>query len=121
MNYAQLVELYEKLEQNLLLLQGRVFSRNDERKLGVAAKLVIKAIRAASGHDEKEVMSAWKKRGDLGEVAAELLANKKQVTLLREELTVTTIFDALRSIATFEGAKSQDRKLQTIARLLNSS
>ena len=38
----------ENLKQTILLLQGKVFPQSDERKIGVASRLVLKAISQAT-------------------------------------------------------------------------
>ena len=103
MDYSDLVEVYEKLEKTskrlekthilseflktvrteslpsvVLLLQGNVFPSIEEKKIGVAAKLVMKAISAASGIPADKVENHWAKTGDLGITAEELISKKKQ-------------------------------------------
>src|SRR3989338_9259531 len=106
MKYIELCELYEKLEGKskrldkayyiselikktsteeiditILLLQGKLFPDYEDKKIGVASKLVLKAIVVATGEDIKRVEDLWKNKGDLGEVAKELAQRKKQQTL----------------------------------------
>ncbi len=146
MNYISLAEIYEKLESTskrlektffvskllqeaknedlreiIFLLQGRLFPEWDERKIGVAERLVIKAIQTASGISSKEIEEEWKKTGDLGLVAQNLIGKKKQVTLFSEDLTVHKVFSNLQKLATLEGAGSVDRKIKLIAELLSSA
>ena len=104
-----------------LLVQGKVFPDYDERKIGVAAKLVIKALAVASGRDSKKINTEWKRLGDLGEVAAELVSGKSQRTLSHTALTVKKVFENLRKLAELEGQGSVDRKVKLIAELLTSA
>jgi DNA ligase-1 len=146
MKYSELVEVYEQLEKTpkrlekteiisgllkktpvedlpiiMLLIEGRLFPKWDEREIGVASRLVIKAISMASGIDAAKVENKWKKLGDLGLVAEELIKTKKQRTLHCEELTVKKVFNNLRKLAGLEGAGTVERKIQLVAELLTSS
>ncbi len=146
MRYSELADVYEKLDSTskrlektehlseflrkvgadeteavVLLLQGRVFPKWDERETGVAGQLIVKAISLASGADAKAVESEWKKTGDLGNVAENLVKKKKQHTLASSELTVKKVFSNLRKLVEMTGHGSVDRKLQLIAELLTSA
>jgi len=146
MQYNILVDCYEKLEKTskrlektdiiadvlrktgiedidvtLLLLQGKLFPDWDERKIGVAARLIIKAINVSTGVDANKVEDEWKKTGDLGLVAENLISTKKQHTLFSRELTVKKVFENLRKLAELEGSGTVDKKMQLIAELLTSA
>lgn len=146
MKYIELCEIYEKLEQTskrlektyyiakllektdtedldvvLLLIEGKLFPDYEEEKIGVASKLVLKAISVATGESISEVERKWKTIGDLGEIAKGLIEKKKQRTLFTRELTVKKIFDNLRKLPELEGAGSVDQKVQLVAELLTSA
>ena len=146
MKYLELVGVYENLESTtkrlqktkhlseflkkandedlghiVLLVQGRVFPPWDERKIGVAAKLLVKTLNIATGLDQAEIESEWKKTGDIGEAAANTIARKKQATLFQQELTTNKVFDNLRMLAGIEGQGSVDKKIKIIAELLTSA
>lgn len=118
--------LRDKLDEShaeaaLLLLQGRVFPEWDERRSGVAGKLMLRALARASGHDLVTVERELKKTGDVGKVAQNLTTTKRQQTLFSQSLTLQDVFATLQKLATLEGAKSQDYKLAELARLLSSA
>lgn len=146
MKYAELVELYEQLdsttkrlrktyfvseflrktpaedvEQVTLLVQGRIFPSYDEREIGVAGQLVIKAISSSAGVSAAAVEKEWAKAGDLGTVAESLIRGKRQATLASSDLTVRKVYDNLRKLTELTGQGSVDRKLQLIAELLSSA
>lgn len=146
MQYSKLVEVYVRLEATtkrlehthiiseflkeinvddlgttILLLEGRVFPRWDEREIGMASKMVLKAINVASGESKERINSEWKKTGDLGTVSHNLIKKKKQHTLGSHELTVKKILKNLRQITTIEGMGSVDKKIQLVAELLTSA
>ena len=111
----------DELEPTILLMQGRVFPAWDEREIGIASQLMIKAVSIASGVGIKRVEAEWKKTGDLGDAADVLIRFGKQHTLSSCELTVGKVFGNLRKLAEETGSGSVDRKLQLIAELLTSA
>ncbi|MFH1132859.1 MAG: ATP-dependent DNA ligase [Nanoarchaeota archaeon] len=146
MKYLDLVEVYERLGSTTkrisktyvislllkdtpaadlpditLLAQGRLFPYWDQTEIGVAAKIVIKAIALASGESKEKIDSLWAKTGDLGKVAEELSAKRKQQSLFSADLTVKKVVTNLRKLATLQGAKSVDLKVKLIAELLTSA
>ena len=144
MKYSLLCETYEDLEKNssrlkkteilsnflkkinkdlevIYLLQGKTFPDYSEKEFGISEKLVIKALSKASGVSGNEIISKWKKLGDLGEVADEIMENKKQGTLFTNSLTVRKVLENLKKLPELEGKGSVDRKLALISELLTSS
>jgi DNA ligase 1 len=146
MKYSSLVDIYVLLENNskrlfktkilsdfllkvpendlpyvYLLVQGKVFPDYEENKLGVAAKLVCKALAVSTGSDSSEIIGEWKKIGDLGEVAEKLVSKKSQKTLFSKSLSVKNVFDNLQKLSSLEGYGTVDKKLKLIAELLTSA
>src|SRR3989344_1304299 len=146
MHYGDLVAVYAKLQQTtkrlaktkivaevisstaahelpkvILLLQGRVFPSYDERKIGVASKLVMKAIALAAGIAQPKVEQEWSKLGDLGSVAAQVIKGKKQHTLSARDLTVEKVFANIQKLATLSGSGSVDQKVRLVAELLTAA
>jgi len=146
MEYIKLVDVYQKIEKTtkrlkktyiisellkttntedlpiiILLLQGKLFPGWDEHKIGVASRLVLKAISTATGIKINKIESEWKKTGDLGIVAENLIGVKKQATLFSRALIVKKVFNNLRKLAELEGAGTVEKKLQLIAELLTSA
>ena len=152
MDYSILVEVYEKLlsttkrlektyylsellkktskddiDELILLLQGRVYPRYDERKIGVAARLVIKAIKRATGRSEERIEKEWKNTGDLGITVFNLIKKKKSTTLASwgaspsEKLTVKKVFNNIRKLAETEGKGSVEQKLGLLVDILKDA
>lgn len=109
------------VDECILLLQGLVYPEWDGKTLGLAAKLVLKALAQSTGHSESAVLVMFKEKGDLGEVAQELHSTKKQQTLFSTDLTVKAVFSSLRHLASQEGIGSQDQKLAELSGLLTSA
>ncbi|GAG35891.1 unnamed protein product, partial [marine sediment metagenome] len=93
----------EELQTTIILLQGRVFPQWDERKIGVASRLVLKAINKATGITTDKIEKEWAKIGDLGSVAENLIKEKKQVALFSKSLTVKKVFENMSKLATLGG------------------
>jgi DNA ligase 1 len=146
MHYSKLVEVYEKLEATtkrlehtqiiseflkkvsledlgtaILLLEGRVFPRWDQREIGIGSKLMIKVISVASGESKDNITKEWKQTGDLGTVTYNFIKKKKQVTLGSQELSVKKVLKNLRDIAIIGGSGTVDKKISLVAELLTSA
>lgn len=146
MEYSQLAGLYEKLESTskrlekikiladflkestpkqvdkiILLVQGLVYAKSEYKNIGIASKLVVKALNTATGISADEIEKSWKKTGDLGLTAQELVKKKKQHTLFNQDLTVEKVFNNIRKLAYIEGTGSTDLKMKMISELLTSA
>lgn len=146
MKYSELVELYEKLGrtskrlektyhiyellkrtsqddlgETMLLLQGRVFPEWDQREIGFASRMMVKAISSVTGSSPSNVEKAWKDTGDLGLAAEKLIAKKSQITLASADLTVKKVFKNLQKMPEQEGSGAVDKKVRLVAELLSSA
>jgi len=121
-----LVDLFKKTDASLIdkvvyLTQGKLYPDYMGIEIGVAEKLAIKAIGFATGRDLKDIEKIYKKMGDIGLVAQEVLKDRSQATLFKEPLTVERIYDTLNKIAKTSGPGSIDAKLKYISSLLNDA
>jgi len=146
MEYSKLVEVYESLEATasklgkrdilarlfeespasdlekiVLLATGQVFPSYSEEELGVAEKLMRRAIEKSTGHSEAQVTAEFKRTGDLGVTAENFVRSRSQSTLMRRKLTVDKVFESLKELPGAVGAGSQERKLSIIAELVSSA
>ena len=146
MQYSKLTAIYEELEQNpsrlkkteilsnflkkikrsketqiIYLLEGRVFPDYDEREFGISEQLCIKALARASGISKDEIVKNWKKIGDLGLVAEQIISTKKQGTLFSNKLTTEKVLENLQKLPTLIGVGTVDKKLALISELLTSA
>ncbi len=110
-----------ELRQIVYLSVGRLHPEFYPQELGMADKLVLKAIVSVSGRTQKEVDDLWVKTGDPGEVAEQLVSKKKQMTLFSEPLTFTSVVEGLTAIETSSGKNSQDKKMKHLARMLHDA
>jgi len=97
------------------LTTGRIASEYEDVILGMADKMVLKAIALASNKENAEVKSVFKQKGDVGLAAAELCGKK------RKSLSVKEVYDKLHKIAESSGAGSQGKKIRILAELFKSA
>lgn len=109
------------LDQIVYLLQGRVFPRWDERKIGMSSRLVLKSISLSTGVSSEKIEKEWAKTGDLGIVAEKLLRTKKQTTLFSKRLTVDKVFQNLRNLSELEGPGTVSKKVDLVTELMTSA
>jgi len=154
MEYSAIAEVYEKLSQTtkrlemtdilvaflkscprelvekvVYLTQGRIYPEFVPLELGMADRLIIRGIAKASGAKESEVERLYKKVGDLGDVAFELLSKgSRQVTLDQYHqkgkgagVTVEQVYSSLDHIAHATGQGSQDEKLRILSDLFGEA
>ncbi len=105
----------------ILLLQGQLFPPWDERKSGVASRLVIKAIALASGASAVRIEDKWRETGDLGLTAQEIIHKKQQATLYKTKLSPEKVLSNLQKLCQLEGSGAVDRKVKLMAQLLTSA
>jgi DNA ligase-1 len=105
----------DELDKVAYLTLGRIASEYADVNLGMAAKMVLRAVAEAADADEADVNALFKKRGDIGIVAEELVGRK------RKELTVKEVFETLHKIASASGPGSQERKTSLLAALLRNA
>lgn len=124
---AILVELLEEVPKELFgrvtyLIQGKVAPDWDGIELGLAEKMILRALGDASG--KQNVLEIYHDAGDLGLAAERCMegASSKQATLFGPEpLSVADVFDGLLGIANVEGAGSQETKLRLLSKLLTDA
>jgi DNA ligase 1 len=117
----RLAALLAQTPQELLptvcyLCQGLIAPEFAGVDLGLAEKLALRAVAAATGVESEEVVAAVREAGDLGQAAERLLAVKAGDRA--PSLEVAVVVDTLHQIASAEGAGSQGRKLDLLAGLL---
>ena len=121
-----LVELLKKTPKKIIpnavyLLQGIIRPNFEGVELGVAEKLAIRAISKSSGLSIKKIEDDYKKCGDLGLTASNILKLKTQTTFTAEKITLERVYETLFRIAKLEGKGSQDLKMKYISSLLNDA
>lgn len=154
MRYAELAAVYDRVSQTtkrleitdilvtflkecpsdiidkvVYLTQGRLYPEFVPIELGVANRLIIRSIAKATAVKESEVEQLYKKIGDLGNVAQELLSkSSKQSTLDSYStamegsgVTVEHVYENLDRIARAQGGGSQEEKIRLLSDLLRDA
>jgi len=109
------------LEKVVLLIQGKVFPKFSGYELGIAARMMIKAVSKFTGFPFGEIEDRFREKGDLGLVAEEYVEKRKQDILSTGRLTVGIVFENIQKLAFISGTGSQDRKFVLIGELLASA
>ncbi len=110
-----------ELRSIVYLSQGKLHPDFVPGVLGMADRLVMKAIAKASGNPDDKVERLTIETGDMGQVAETMISRKKQMALFSEELTVARVVRGLTTIENADGKDSQDTKQKTLAGLLHDS
>lgn len=107
----------ENLLTTVYLCINRLCPDYEGLELGIGEGLLVKAIAQSTGREIPRIKRDLEAKGDLGLVA--LASRQHQPTMFRMQgLTVPSVFRQLKEIAAASGAKSQDKKLAIIKRLL---
>lgn len=110
-----------ELRSIVYLSQGKLHPDFVPGVLGMADKLVLRAIAVTSGSPLDKAEEMMVETGDPGVVAERLLSRKKQTTLFSEDLTVARVVRGLTDIQNADGRDSQDRKAKLLANMLHDS
>ncbi len=146
MEYSNLVEAFEKIEATskrleitsllvqllketlpsvidkvVYLTQGKLYADYLGVELGVAEKLLIRAVSLATGENEALVGLTYKKTGDVGTTVEKLLTEKGQPLATKERLTVEEVYGVLDKIAREAGSGSTDAKIRLLTGLINKA
>lgn len=139
MKFSNLVQIFEQLEQissgnkmreilsNFFkkipkddidsvayLTIGKIDAEYKKTDLGLADKMVIRALVKASSKKPEEIKNISRKLGDLGLVAEKIINNKGS-------LSVKQVIETLRKISTTKGTGSQEKKIDLLISILKKA
>ncbi|MBI2370355.1 MAG: ATP-dependent DNA ligase [Deltaproteobacteria bacterium] len=103
----------EELRAACTFLTGRPFPLSEMRTLNVGGALIVRAVLALAGVEEERLWEAYRRWGDLGGAAEELLAGRTAP----EGLTLRQVRGAFEELAALQGEK---RKLGRLIALLRA-
>jgi len=120
-----LVDLFKSTPPDLLakvvyLIQGKLRPDFEGVEIGVAEKLVIRAVHRSTAIEVKRIEEAYRKDGDLGHAVSKLIEQKTQTTLFDavagDNQTVEWVYDSLVKIAELEGSGKNvlDKKMNYV-------
>ena len=121
-----LVKLIQEIPEDVIskavyLIQGKLRPNFEGVELGIAEKLVMKAMSKSSGIPLKKIEGDYNKGGDLGQTAENILQQKIQTTFASETITLEKVYETLLKIANLEGKGSQEMKMRYVSSLLNDA
>ena len=121
-----LVKLIEEIPVDVIskaiyLIQGKLRPNFEGVELGIAEKLVMKAMSKSSGIPLKKIEEDYNKGGDLGQTAENMLQQKIQTTFGSETITLEKVYETLFKIANLDGKGSQEMKMRYVSSLLNDA
>jgi len=109
------------IDRVIYLIQGKLHPDYEGVELGLAEKMAIRAISLSTGLDVESIEQIYRKTGDLGDTAGEVMKSKNQTTLFAEKMTVERVYLTLDKIAHSGGTGSQDAKLRLVSSLLSDA
>ncbi len=121
-----LVELFkvtpaEIIDKVVYLIQGKIKPDYEGVELGVADKMIIKAIALSSGLKQSKIEEFYRETGDIGYAGEKALEQRQQMTLFHEKIDLEKVYSMLAKIALVKGEGSQDLKLRYLCNLLNNT
>ncbi len=111
----------EEIKNLIYFTQGVLAPPFEGMQIGIAEKFAETAMSTASGYSKGEVISSFRKSGDLGLSAEELIRKGKLRPLSRKHLEINHVFESMHKIANTSGEGSQDAKISILVELLTSS
>ncbi|HVA83257.1 MAG TPA: hypothetical protein VNF06_03775, partial [Candidatus Aquilonibacter sp.] len=121
-----LTEMFKEVKNNeirklIYMTQGVLAPPYEGIEIGIAEKLVSEAIARATGFTKEDVFSAYKKSGDMGLAAEQIIVKGKLKRMSTNKYSLIEVFDTLKKIAGMSGSGSQDIKIRLMSELLAAS
>lgn len=107
------------IDKVIYLIQGKLRPDYEGIELGIAEKMIIRALSRALSVDISLIEETYRQTGDLGDAARKIISSKENKITTR--FTVEHIYSTLEVIARTSGAGSQELKVNYIVELLNHS
>jgi len=109
------------IDKVIYLIQGKLYPDYEGIELGLAGKMAIRILAYSSGLSIAAVEEIYRKTGDLGDTASEVMKSKNQTTLFADKMTVERVYLTLDRIARTVGSGSQEVKLRLVSSLLSDA
>ena len=100
---------------------GRASERGSKDEVQVGYSALLDVLREVTGATQADVSKTYLEHGDLGEVAEELLADKKEQPLFSEPLTLTDLGEAFARLRSTKGQGSGAAKRGIVKSLMLAS
>ncbi len=111
----------KEIRSLIYMTQGVLSPPFEAVRIGIAEKLAESSISLATGFSLADVESHFRKSGDLGSTAEELVKKTRLKGIKSEKLSILDAFRLMSKIATTSGEGSKDLKIKTLAGILAAS
>jgi DNA ligase 1 len=108
----------EEAEVAARVSSGRSSERGSKDEAQVGYSTLLDVLREITGASQELVSKTYLRHGDLGEVAEELLKEKKEQALFSEPLTLKDLDDAFRQLRSLKGKGSSSPRRGVVKSLL---
>src|SRR3990172_12597952 len=107
---AELFRIAEarEIDKIIYLSQGQLVPSFQGLEMGMSERLVLRGLAGATGQEPERVLGDFKRLGDLGKTAAELIKGRGR------GLTIIEVYEQFLSIAKTGGEGSVERKIQIL-------
>lgn len=102
-------------------LTGRVLPAGEPDRLQIGWSTIVEVLQELSGATDREVSDLYLRRGDLGDVAAELVARRRTLPLFSEPLTLEGAHAHLRRAAGVRGKGAAAARASALRALLEQA
>jgi DNA ligase-1 len=109
------------IDKVVYLIQGKLYPDYEGIELGLAERMAIKALAYSAGVEASFIEENYRRTGDIGDTAEEVMKSKNQATLFSEKMTVERVYHTLDKIARTTGPGSQEIKLRLVSNLLSDA
>ncbi|MEM0149939.1 MAG: ATP-dependent DNA ligase [Candidatus Micrarchaeaceae archaeon] len=111
----------DEIKSIIYMTEGVLAPAFEGLDFGVAEKLLEEAIAIATGLKKESVEKAYKKYGDMGTAAQELISQSKLKRMSSRRYSVLEVYSTMSKIAATSGSGSKDAKIKMLAELLAGS
>jgi len=107
------------IDKLIYICQEKIKPAFEGIEIGMAERMLEKAISRATGTDIKKVKDLYKKKGDLGLVAEALSGKVKNKLIKPKELTLSEVYNSFLKTAKVSGTGAVDQKISIISGLVS--
>ncbi|MEM3227755.1 MAG: ATP-dependent DNA ligase [Candidatus Micrarchaeaceae archaeon] len=111
----------DEIGKIIYITQGVLAPPFEGVEFGLAEKMAEEAISIATGYRKESVNALYKKTGDLGTVAEQLVSESKLRRMTARKYSVGEVYDSMLKISKSSGAGSKNIKVKTLADMIASS
>ncbi len=112
---------HDLIDKVVYLIQGKLYPDYEGIELGLAERMAIRALGLSAGVETSVIEENYRRTGDIGDTAEEVMKSKNQSTLFSEKMTIERVYHTLDKIARTTGSGSQEIKLRLVSNLLNDA